>query len=627
MSISKIYQTMKFNELMESFVDIYESLDGECQELVEEYNALNEFNEKYVLPTMLTEELNYKEQDAADRMRSSGHSFYNEEFVKKHPNASKLFNEQRYTEGSGRIRIPVTLNMEKEPPNQKVVDFIGIHRYKTNPELYKNGLAERTVMVGDSSRGIPEQEKTVREKIGKILQNHDAPQHVKSSFMNDPSRQGSKTKDFDIILSHNHRDVYGMSTGRGWITCATTRSCDDPKYKGKGPATSHLPAEINNQTHVAYLVPRGGNVDTDAIGRVNFKRHDPIGGGVPTLIPESKGYGDMPTDAYRTIKHEVGKLFPVDEKKIYKKASGVYEDSGSPFHIPEHGVSTADLDATWQTMGGTKEDTEKRRYLFPLIQPGEKYKSTTLRKVAKHYQDASEYADAGNFPMAVDSIRSAYIESGARNVNFRSNPSLEKIHEKIGKTFNIDDPTHIETLKSLQRYRSDGDSSIIHHIRPNFDLKTIDGFVKRVKYEKEFGGGNYRAYDIPRGSEIKEHGFHQIAKYLHETNQLTEPMLSSVYHSLPQTKRKGGNYYDLLSSLKDHGIPNDHLIKSRANDMMSKNFGVDFLYHMKPQNRQEWADATGIDLERVKKTQFPEIARKYKELKQQIAQKKAQQAA
>jgi hypothetical protein len=111
-------------------------------------------------------------------------------------------------------------------------------------------------------------EKVVAHRIGKVLDEHGAPANIKKSFVQDTFRTGAKTGEYDAILTAHHHDIAGGSTDRGWISCANIRT-NEPrdKFKGNGPAAKKMSEEINNMTHHMYLVPRGGNVDTDAIAR------------------------------------------------------------------------------------------------------------------------------------------------------------------------------------------------------------------------------------------------------------------------------------------------------------------------------------------------------------------------
>ncbi len=170
------------------------------------------------------------------------------------------------------------------------------------------------MLVGETKKKTV---KPVLMSIGKILKmNPEKDSHgedvILKAFENDPFRNNVKTSSFDIIITGHPIDVYGMSTGRGWTSCAdlSDKPLDGSDFEPTNAAL-YVGHDINNHAHMAYLVKHGGDVDHDAVARVAFKLfHGPNGN---TLLSEHRVYGTAPHSFLKTANNLMSTLFKVEE--------------------------------------------------------------------------------------------------------------------------------------------------------------------------------------------------------------------------------------------------------------------------------------------------------------------------
>lgn len=575
-------------------------------QIIEEY--LNPVQETFFY---LIEELTDDEKYRAERMKGSGHDFYNQKFIGQHPEAEKAFygdhgSHRDWKDPRGRIRIPITLNTEGMPPHEGVKEHLSRYGYHVDSASYKQGLASRTIKVGNPSAGIPITEKTIHKRIGAVLDETNAHPDIKKAYMNDPGRSGSTTKDFDLVLSHHPHDVYGMSTGRGWASCATMRKGVE-NHNGQGPAALAMEHEINNQTHVAYLVPKGGNVDKEAMARLAFKRHTPLNGGKDTLIAENREYGTAPPDFHKKATEEVGKLFPVDPNKIYRRTSSkVYDDSGRHFTFgKEHDiVKSTDLDTAWSTLG--KKDDSAKRELYARVDPQQTYKSKTLNSIAKHIKTAHSYAKSGNFLHAHEQLGHIdlpdRIDEYAITNRVPGSPVQNHLDE-IASSFDHRNSEHIQLVKNLnERHYGNGNNIqqevVRRAVRQNYQrpLKTISDVADHVALSQHDPNTRTIGFNLDEKHKLGKYPFNKIGHELASRGELNPETANRVFFGLKDGMRRGGNYYDHLSGLVKDKVPgSEQLIKDVASKNRSDSDRASILYHTKPENRQQWASAMGID--------------------------------
>lgn len=642
MTITKAYEKVLEEQLIESIrqdSDIYiGSTDDLFEELVFE-NIISE-TEHEELFVYIAEELTFDEMDKADRMRDSGHSYYNEAFTSMHPLAHAMFTAHAPKEGKGRVRIPLTLDMSEIPANSLVKGHLLGHGWDIHD--YGAGIAKKTVTVGNPEKGIPYQTKEVKKNIGKILNETDAPQHVKKAFTNDSQRNGSTNNQYDMILSHNNHDVYGMSTGRGWVSCATMRKgCE--KFNGNGPATKHMRDEINGQTHVAYLVPRGGDVNKDAIARLNFKRHSPLGGGKDTLIADNTVYGDAPQPFRKAAIEKVGELFPVDKSKIYRPHGNTYNDNGLHFRFNENEngeVSPESIDEAWKSLNhrNVRDSGMGRRQLLGKLNPDAKYKSRTLNQIASKFKDAKAYANAGQFHKAIDSFDDIEVPDKL-DYMYLAGHHLGSVHinnaiDAVANSFDRENPEHMQKFANRygQYHNNDVVSTTLSRALAKYTnkpIKTVDDAVSAIHMRSYEPNASTQKFIIDPNHKLGAFPLKKIAEGLAEKGQLNHETAKHLYHGFSGTGKRSGNYYDLLADFHKMGLNgSSELIKHTA-DERKKNASSDriaeLLYRTKPDNRQLWADAIGVDHKELIKKHGPAIRKKDREIKQYIEKQRAAQ--
>lgn len=404
----------------------------------------------------LDEELTPNEKAKADRMRESGRDYYLEDFHSSHPEAQKVFQEQRGDKPFS-ARIPIELTESSGAPHTKVTDFLSSKGHVVPHEMYRKGLIPVHTRVGNPEQGIPYREKVVDTRISKVLEQHNAPEDVVKAYTNDPFRKGAKSTQYDAILTAHHHDIVGASTGRGWLSCANIRKGVGEKFDGNGPAAKKMEGEVNNMTHHIYLVPRGGNVDTDAVARASYKLHTGVSTNHKTLIPDNKVYGDAPADFLPKANEIVGKLFHKHDDEIYKKHDDVYSDNGKPFHIPAI-VKPEAVDAAFKTVSKDKDEFKKAR-VIGLVNPDHKYKSTILNTAAKSFRGIREAGNSGNFPLVAKSVYDAHYDAPEKtHYHFAyDNPHTKDIiHNAVTSTFDYKNPDHVSALTYLSGRYNEG---------------------------------------------------------------------------------------------------------------------------------------------------------------------------
>jgi hypothetical protein len=504
-------------------------------------------------PEQIDEELLPREESDADRMRGSGHSHYREQFLRKNPKAFDAFAKNN-TGGidSAHVRVPVTLSESSSSPHAGVTAFLHSNNYKVTPESYKAGLATQTTRVGNPDKGIPYKEKQVSHKIGGLLEKHGASEETKTNFINDPYRTGARTSDYDIVLTGHHKDIYGGSTGRGWTSCAQMR-------KGvngyDGPAAKCVQGEINNHTHMAYLVPRGGDINTQAIGRMSFKHHTGVTTGHETLLPEDRVYGTTPSGFGDAAKKVVSDLF--DKKDdLYKKNSEVYNDNGKSFHLPDQ-LKPEHVDAAWKTID--KKNNNAKHQMYAMVNPNEKYKSTELNGVAKNIKSLHEANNTGDFPKIMDAVRNVdnNIDSKA-HYHMMENKHMDDAMDVSANHFDIKNPEHVKALvnnsgKYSNHIRQVFISRVAKRIAP---ARTVDDY-HTISSLKESGIqiGEHHKTPIAADHTMGRYPMDSIVNSLASKGEIQHTDYVKAYHSTYNMNRRSGNIYDNAVQHENAGVP------------------------------------------------------------------------
>jgi hypothetical protein len=416
-----------------------------------------------------------------------------------------------------------------------------------------------------------------------------------------------------------------MSTDRGWTSCASMR----PSERTSDNAARKMPEEINNQTHVAYLVPRGGEPDTDAIGRISLKQHRGILTGHKTLVPETTVYsGGAPHGFQAEVNRLSAHLFPCHSGDIYKKNSEVYNDNGKSWHVPSGNVPAEALDAAWKT---TKSDDDDRAKLALHVQPNTKYKSTNLNKISKAKGELHDAIASGD-----------YIKSKRAMFNYENSmdrQSFNKVmidtdhHENVRKIADMMDhtnPDHMKEHKTILGQSGREITAMTHHVISKKPLNTLNDVVDNVRYHTDNGKRIYDriSYDdratIPVNHKIGGHAFKKIAAELGKHDLLSHETASHTFLSLPETSRRG-NLYDNIVGLQDHpDVRGAHQLIDETVEHIKKKHPKEqssIFFNSRPDTTKILASKMGVDHKVVMKPYIAELKQREAKIKALIAKK------
>lgn len=605
----------------------------------------------YMNKVVLFEELTAKEESDADRMRESGHDYYLEKFHEQHPKAKELF--EKFRDGAKfRARIPFNVEEKVTEPHPAVTSFLTQHGYEFTPEDYKSGIAHSTKVVGNPDQGIPFSTKKTAHKIGGLLDKHSAPEDLKKNFVNDPYRIGAKTKAFDMIITANHRDIYGGSTGRGWTSCADKRPRphDHPWgfYDGKGPASQCIPEEINNHTHMVYLVPHGADLDKSAIGRVSFKKYKGLVTGHETLIPEPREYGTPPKEFQPAANKVMAMLFERKPNEVYQKNDEVYHDGSPKILFPnESHVTGEQLDVAMKAM--PKKDAWARATLHKFIRPDEKYKTHEARDIAKAMKNFGDTVDGKNSREEPQNIfqhslaAAQHLDSIPEKtaMHLAENPHVKDMIDRAAKHFDVTRPDHVAALINV-RYPNDVTRALITHATRNLAARNYNEFkhIGMLQERGYFNGSNRYKVPLADKHQMGRDAFDHLIRAASDAGELNGDMLSRIYHTASSKSRRTGNVYDHAIHYEREGVPGvsaalDELAQTEVKNAKSGRgiFGgltmhddlAQTLYRTKPANRERLASAfnIGMDHKQIMKAGKAGIA-KEKEIDQLFRDAKKQ---
>jgi len=230
--------------------------------------------------------------------------------------------------GKDTATIPLVKNTAT--PHPDVESYLDNNGYAVHD--YIKGLA---LKKGETKNPI---------SIGKVLSRSNAPQHIKTAFEKDPSRQGISS-DAKIVISRNPTHVAGMSTHQNWESCQTLggagKDCDGvtlPK-QSIGEESKYIPHEIAAGSHIAYLVHHESDVDKHyaPIARVVLKPYKSASGHTILRPTENKEYGDAWNGFSSSVNDWANKHFPAKDP-IYHIDPNVYPEGKQIIrnYAPEH---------------------------------------------------------------------------------------------------------------------------------------------------------------------------------------------------------------------------------------------------------------------------------------------------
>lgn len=196
---------------------------------------------------------------------------------------------------------------------------------------YSAGMAsKKTMTTGNAAKGILPQEKIIHKKIGGILNETDAPDHVKSAFENDPARSASKSKiKYVGLVTTTPHGIAGMTSGTPW----ENQSCMNMDNMPTNGNSKYLPRDSEHGTHVIYKVPENDlGVKTgepaNPVSRYVLKPfHSEHGDTI--FRPENREYGNGGNSFADAASRWSTEHYPAKIGVAYNKNPEVYDDTGN----------------------------------------------------------------------------------------------------------------------------------------------------------------------------------------------------------------------------------------------------------------------------------------------------------
>lgn len=267
----------------------------------------------------------------------------------------------------GRHYTPLEADPDNEvTPHPDVQKHLETHGYKIHD--YRKGLA-----IDKYDR---------HQSIGKILNKTKAPTELKKTFENDPKRQAIKPN-YKVAFSRNIYDVASMSTNRGWRSCMAMDG---------GSNKAYLPHDVENGTHVAYLIHKDDHDIENPTSRIALKPfHSQSGHTI--LRPEQSMYGQGSDDFAHTVRKWSEHHFPPKPKEIYTLNPNVYNDSIEHEHVFSNDHDTLEHFANHKPFNGNKysgtyyvDDHDKAALAMhrAVLRHGSSHQ---VDKVLSHYSD------------------------------------------------------------------------------------------------------------------------------------------------------------------------------------------------------------------------------------------------
>lgn len=235
-------------------------------------------------------------------------------------NSDGVTNAQRISKNvmlTDRVNIPLDRTLT---PDKNVTQHLQSKGYHI--DNYEQGLAYHE---SNPNRKI---------RIGRVLNQINAPQHIKTAYEKDPSRQGISSTNASIVISRHPYDVAAMSTHQNWQSCqtlggkATTTDDDGNKTTHEqepGGLREMVPDIINSGAHIAYLVhhPDDINKHYAPIARVTLNPYKSPSG--HTILRPSNEYGDHWEGFHSSVKKWAEEKFPMRDA-MYIRHNKVYPE-------------------------------------------------------------------------------------------------------------------------------------------------------------------------------------------------------------------------------------------------------------------------------------------------------------
>lgn len=258
-----------------------------------------------------------------------------------------------------KVIIPLEHHVEHDPD---VSDHLEKHGWKIDD--YHAGTAKKTKMVGNPENGIPMREKTVSAKIGKVLNETNAPDHIKNAFANDPVRSAinSHQGKLSVWISTHPHAIAGMSTNQHWSrqSCMRMKNCQGDT---EGEYSEKLQDDSENGTHVAFLVHSDdvhGTHPKAAIARIAMKPYHSEEDGDTIFRPERKTYGVNKTAFSHTVDKWATENYPAKEGHWYQKNESVYDDTNNDTYKQYGKDEIHEMLASGKSVAGANTDVDNK---------------------------------------------------------------------------------------------------------------------------------------------------------------------------------------------------------------------------------------------------------------------------
>ena len=163
-------------------------------------------------------------------------------------------------------------------------------------------------------------------RIGKALNATGASKDLMDTFNNDPKRAASNSGKLGVVISRHPHDVAGMSTDKGWRSCMKMGKTGNKKDDDAGLYSHYLKHDVQQGTHVAYLVHEHDKEAKQPLARIALKPFQSEDKKDTILRPENKTYGTSDNAFGHTVKKWAERNFRAKEGNIYRKNKKLYDD-------------------------------------------------------------------------------------------------------------------------------------------------------------------------------------------------------------------------------------------------------------------------------------------------------------
>ena len=196
--------------------------------------------------------------------------------------------------------------------------------------------------IHDYAAGLAKDKYNRTLNIGRALSKTKAPQELIDSYASDDRKSAVDMDKHEIVISRHPYHVAEGSTGKSWKSCAGLTATGLPCRYGGGAAARKLPDEIQQGTHVAYLISKNKpgkelsiqeRIDK-AKARVYLKPHESQQSGHKVIVPENAIYSETQGSGKNqgfldSVKEFTNKNFPMKPGELYYKNKKVYDDDSS----------------------------------------------------------------------------------------------------------------------------------------------------------------------------------------------------------------------------------------------------------------------------------------------------------